>query len=75
MDTYRELVDDLIGDGYHEGSPGALAEEIDRPAAERYPCPDCGGPMVYRPWLRPGDVRTHYRAFAVCERCDSYSKF
>ncbi len=83
MDTYTELVEDLIAGGYREGSPGVLAEEIDRPAAARYPCPGCGGTMVYRPWVKPTNVRnlwtgalqTSYRAFAVCERCDSYSEF
>ncbi len=83
VSTYSEREQELIADGWREGRPGPLAEEIDKPAAERYPCPDCGGPMVYRPWVKPegkrnvwtGHPYVSYRAFAVCERCDAYSEF
>lgn len=56
--------------GYWEGAPRS-AEKIDKPIAERDPCPECGGSMEYKPVMK----KDSYRAFVLCRICGYETEF
>lgn len=63
--------------GYEPGTPrrrGLIdGAALDRETAEETPCPECGGPMEYRPFVNRDE--SSYRAFAVCTKCENAIEF
>lgn len=60
-----------ITQGYQAKAPTEAVAAMDARMAERVPCEECGGPMVYEPWSRPGS----YIATAVCGVCGYVVEF
>jgi hypothetical protein len=70
---FEMVVAELQGDGYEEAAPPGA--DVDREIVEAAHCPDCGGPLRFRPFKMPGlaGLNGSYRAFAVCVNgCGAY---
>ena len=67
MDTYEEMIDDVL-QGYHNaGIVSAIDQEviIDGLKGDGTFCDECGSKMHYEGWLN--DDGSSYRALAVCD--------
>ena len=65
---------DMRDAGYTCRAPSPLAEEMDRPIAEKHPCTKCGGACYYEPWSRPEPYLSYY-PYAVCRDCGHAEEF
>ncbi len=72
---YSELRAELEHAGYAQRAPTPQAEEMDRPIVEQRVCAHCSAPLAYKPFMAHDGRRTFYRAFAVCEHCDTAEEF